>query len=229
LRRIHRRSNRCRAVPPLGGYNRLMRILRLLAVIAVFGLALGFGAVAGYRLLGKRARLPDTPAMVEQMREVARLETLEVALHKKVSFVPDPAPVEGIWRELFEWARYSIRAAEGRAIVFADVQLGLDLERMGPDSVFTVGRTAYVVLPPIRAQVLLRPGETEIIGSNLDSAETAQLFEMARTAFEAEVSADRKLQQRARASAERAIRALLVTLGFEEVHFVDVLPRPDQG
>ena len=39
-----------------------------------------------------------------------------------------------------------------------------------------------------------------------------------------EVSADRALQGRARASAERQIGALLATLGFTAVHFVDALP-----
>jgi len=39
-------------------------------------------------------------------------------------------------------------------------------------------------------KVELRPAETEIIGSNLDSKETAELFERARTAFEREVAAD---------------------------------------
>jgi hypothetical protein len=63
-----------------------------------------------------------------------------------------------------------------------------------------------------------------VIGSNLDSAETARLLELAKRAFEGEVSADRALRERARASAERQIRALLTTLGFEAVHFVDALP-----
>ena len=58
----------------------------------------------------------------------------------------------------------------------------------------------------------------------LDSAETAGLFELAKTAFEREVEADRALRERARASAERQVRALLVTLGFAAVHFVEALP-----
>jgi hypothetical protein len=85
-------------------------------------------------------------------------------------------------------------------------------------------REVYVVLPPLRAVVELRPGDTEIIGSNLDSAETAGLLDLAKTAFEREVEADRALRERARASAERQVRALLVTLGFAAVHFVEALP-----
>jgi Protein of unknown function (DUF4230) len=74
--------------------------------------------------------------------------------------------------------------------------------------------------------VELRPDETEILGSTLDSAETARLFELARAAFERQVEADAALRTRARGSAERHIRALLATLGFASVHFVDSLPGP---
>jgi hypothetical protein len=108
--------------------------------------------------------------------------------------------------------------------VFADAHLGLDLARLDASSVRVRGREVWVVLPPIRATVELRPGETEVIGSNLDSAETARLLELAKDAFQREVGADRALQARARASAERQIRALLLTLGFAEVHFVEALP-----
>ena len=75
--------------------------------------------------------------------------------------------------------------------------------------------------PPVKVEVVLKPGETEVIGSNLDSAQTAHLFELARLAFEREVQADASLRARARGSAERAIRGLLLSLGFEEVRFTD--------
>jgi hypothetical protein len=63
-----------------------------------------------------------------------------------------------------------------------------------------------------------------VLGSNLDSAETARLLELARAAFQREVEADRTLRDRARGAAERQIRGLLATLGFSEVHFVDAPP-----
>ncbi|RYY34246.1 MAG: hypothetical protein EOP59_16650, partial [Sphingomonadales bacterium] len=49
-----------------------------------------------------------------------------------------------------------------------------------------------------------------VIDSNLDSAQTAQLLEKARLAFEREVRQDRRLQQKARQSAERSLRGLLL-------------------
>ncbi|MGC4121904.1 MAG: DUF4230 domain-containing protein [Myxococcales bacterium] len=201
-------------------------MVKRLVLLAVFALFLGVGAVAAFKYLPERAKpLPDPPAVVTQIREVARLETLDVAIYKKVRFAPEPAPgSDSLWGDVLSWASYTLRGAEGRAIVFATAHLGLDLEQFGPESVRVVGRTALVVLPPIRVQIELKPGETEVIGSNLDSQETAKLFDKAKGAFEAEVRADPVLNRRARDSAQRAIRALLVTLGFEQVQFVDVLP-----
>ena len=87
-----------------------------------------------------------------------------------------------------------------------------------------MGRTVFLVLPALKVTVELKPGETEIIGSNLDSKETAELLALAKMAFEREVAASAELRRRAGAGAERAIRSLLLGLGFAEVRFVDVLP-----
>lgn len=173
-----------------------------------------------------RPALPDGPTIVTRMREVARLETLDVALYKKISFEPEPEPATSVWGDLFNFVRHSINAPKGRAIVFADVHLGLDLSKLDADKVQVRGDHVEIVLPPVRVKVELNPGETEIIDSSLDSAQTAKLFELAKEAFEREVSADRALKDKAKHSAERAIRALLITLGFREVRFVDALAGP---
>ena len=81
-----------------------------------------------------------------------------------------------------------------------------------------------VVLPPLQTRAEVRPAETEVIHSNLDSAQTGQLLELARVAFEQDARADTRLQTRARQSAERAIRGLLLSLGFSDVRFVTHLP-----
>jgi hypothetical protein len=191
----------------------------------VFALFLGLGAAAAWRLLPARARpLPEAPAVAVQVRERARLEALEVLLYKKIRYAPEPQGTDSLWGDVLAWARYSLRSPEGRAIVFARAHLGLDLDRLGPESLKIAGRIAWLVLPPIRVQVELQPGETEIIGSNLDSKETAQLFELAKAAFEREVEADAALQARARESAQRSIRGLLLGMGFEQVRFVAALP-----
>jgi hypothetical protein len=197
---------------------------RLLSLI-LFGLAIGVGVAATTRALSRDRALPDPPAVVTRIREVARLETLDVRLYKKVTFAPEPTEAGSLWGDVSGWLRHTFRTPQGKAIVFADAHLGLDLARLDPSSVAVRGRAVDVVLPPLVATVELRPDETEIIGSNLDSAETARLFALAKEAFQREVDADRALRERARASAERQIRALLVTLGFDAVSFVDALPR----
>jgi Protein of unknown function (DUF4230) len=198
--------------------------MRRLASVIVLGLALGAGAALAYRLAGPGRALPDPPAVVTQIREVARLETLDVRLYKKVTFAPEPREAGSLWGDVAGFLRQTFRTPQGKAIVFADAHLGLDLSRLDARSVALRGREVDVVLPPIRATIELRPDETEIIGSNLDSAETARLFALAKEAFQREVESDGALRERARASAERNIRALLVTMGFSGVHFIETLP-----
>lgn len=198
--------------------------MKKVIALVLAALALGLGLGFGLRLGPRRPPPPDPPAVATRIREVARLETLDVAVYKKVSFAPEPTEAASIWGDVAGWLRHTFRTPQGKAIVFATAHLGLDLSRLDESSVRVVGREVFVVLPPVRASIELRPDETEIIGSNLDSAETARLFDLAKAAFEREVGGDAALRGRARASAERQIRALLVTLGFVDVHFVDDLP-----
>lgn len=199
----------------------------ILAVVFLF-LAIDTAVIAYliWRPSASHAPKVDPPALVVRMREVAELETLRASLYKKITFAPTPMEQDSIWGALAEWARHSVNPPKGKAIIFADVWLGLDLTKLELGSMRLDGNQIDVVLPPLTAKVQLKPGETEIIGSNLDSAQTAELFDQAKIAFEREVMADRELNQRARASAERAIRALLLTAGFREVRFVDTLPAP---
>ncbi|RKH22584.1 DUF4230 domain-containing protein [Corallococcus sp. CA041A] len=199
------------------------RALSLLAAVAL-------GALAAWMLLRPASpRLPDTAAVVEQMREVARLETLDVSLYKKVTFTPEPQATDALWKDVLLWASYTLQNPHGRAIVFADAHLGFDFQRFDSSHLRAVGTRVDVLLPPMQVTVALRPGETEIIDSNLDSAQTAQLLEKARLAFEKEVRQDRRLQEKARQSAERSLRGLLLTLGFREVRFVETLPVGSAG
>ncbi len=197
----------------------MVKLLRSLLLVLALGLGAGAGVMLVQRLLPARRPLPDPPAVVLQIREVAQLETLEVALYKKVTFAPEPTAADSFWGDVAGWLKQTFRAPRGKAIVFAHARLGLDLARLDARAVRVVGRAVEVTLPPVRVEVVLEPAETEIIGSNLDSAETAHLFELARLAFEREVGADQALRARARASAERAVRGLLLSVGFDEVRF----------
>jgi hypothetical protein len=154
---------------------------------------------------------------------------LDVSLYKKVSFEPEPVPAGSFWGDVLNWARYSLRPPRGKAIVFADVHLGFQFSKIDESSLRVAGPRVEIRLPPLQAQVELKPAETEIIGSNLDSQQTAQLLELARAAFEREALADPKLRKRARDSAERSLRALFLSLGFYEVVFNDSLPVARSG
>ena len=205
------------------------RMRNLLAVAAlVLAFALGAGLV--WHFSHRQGAMPDAPALVLKIREVARLETLDVSLYKKIDFAPDPHEQSTFWASLAQWASYTLRPPRGRAIVFAVAHLGVDLRKLDESGLRVSGRRVEVVLPRVQTQVELRPAETEIIGSNLDSEQTAQLFERARNAFEAEAGADKALQERARDSARQSLRSLFVGLGFTEVAFVEKLsPEPQRG
>ena len=196
-------------------------LVKWLLKLGVLLLAAGAGFVVALTFMKEKAPLtPDPAALIEQIREVARLETLQVRLYKRVSFAPEPGPAATVWGDVLNWVKQSVAAKAGRALVFADVSLGLDLTKLTVEQVRVNGSRIELALPPLRAQVALRPEDTEIIDSNLDSAQTAKLFELAKSAFEREVDADAGLQSRARASAERQVRALLLTVGFKDVVFV---------
>jgi hypothetical protein len=199
-----------------------MRSLGAILIACLLAAALGAGAV--WHFTHREPPLPDAPAIIVKVREVARLQSLDVALYKKVEFAPDPHATGSVWSDLVQWASYSMRPPSGKAIVFAEAHLGVDLRKLDERSLRVTGRRVEVVLPPVQVQVELKPAETEIIGSNLNSKETAQLFDLARTAFEREAAADDKLKAQARASAEQTLRSLFVGLGFTEVAFVKELP-----
>jgi hypothetical protein len=174
--------------------------------------------------------MPDAPALILKVREVARLETLDVSLYKKVAFSPDPKWTNNGWVLFAQWVKESISPSRGRAIIFAIAHLSVDLRRLEANGLRVAGRRVEVVLPRVQTRIELLPAQTEIIGSNLDSEQTAQLFDAAKNAFEGEVSADKELLQKARASAQQSLRSLFVGLGFTEVEFVEQLsPEPRRG
>jgi hypothetical protein len=200
--------------------SRPLRTTFLLLLAALLGAA----ATLWWSRLGPAVTPPPTPLVIERMREVARLETLDVEVYKKIAYAPEPVPTGALWSDVLAWARASLFPTHGRAIVFGTVHLGLDLSRLDAQHLWIQGDQVKVVLPPLVAQVELKPAETEVISSNLDSAQTGQLLELARAAFEREALASPALQERAMGSARRALTGLLLTLGFRRVEFVDRLP-----
>jgi hypothetical protein len=199
-------------------------------VVLAAVLAFALGAVAAWQLARRERPMPDGPALILKVREVARLETLDVSLYKKVAFSPDPKWTSNGWVLFAQWVKESISPSRGRAIIFAIAHLSVDLRRLEANGLRVAGRRVEVVLPRVQTRIELLPAQTEIIGSNLDSEQTAQLFDAAKNAFEGEVNADQELLQKARASAQQSLRSLFVGLGFTEVEFVEQLsPEPRRG
>jgi hypothetical protein len=180
--------------------------------------------VATYFLRFRKNAVPDPPAVVEKIREVAQLETLQVQTYKTVTFKPDPQATGSLARDFVVSVKESLLPTEGKAIVFADLYAGLDLEHLTPDKLRVRGDSIEVVLPPVQTRVELRPADTLVVGSNLDSQQTMQLLDRAKTLFESELGRDPALHERAKRANERAIRALLITLGFREIVFVPSMP-----
>jgi hypothetical protein len=204
--------------------------MRNLLAFAALLLAFGLGAGLVWRFAHREAPLPDAPALILKVREVARLETLDVTLYKKVEFAPDPKASDSGWVQLAQWVKESISPSRGKAIVFAVAHLSLDLRKLDESSLRVAGRRVEVVLPRVQTRVELLPAQTEVIGSNLDSQQTAGLFQAAKTGFENDVGGDLDLQQRARESAQQSLKSLFLGLGFSEVVFVDKLaPEPRRG
>lgn len=171
--------------------------------------------------MGAVEKEPDGPALIEKIREVARLETLQVSVYKKVIYEPAPPEAQSFFGEIATWASYTWDKPEGRAIVFANVHLGLDLAKLDESSLRVVGEDVEIVLPPIISTIEIKPGETEIIRSNLEPNDMMQMLDHAKWAIEADVAGDSAMQDRARGSAKRAIRAFLQTAGFRDVTFVE--------
>lgn len=202
-------------------------MLRTLVVL-VIGLGLGAGAVIGNTLLQKPVRVEEkeVPVVIEQIREVAKLESLSVLTFKKVHYEPDDPPAESTLGELAKWASKSVYPRRGRAILFGDAHYALDLQKLDQGSVRAKGKHVDLVLPPVVTHLELRTGDTEVIESSLTPEQFAKMLEDGRKQMELEVARDPVLKSRAVKSAERALRAFLISSGFESVTFVDALPAP---
>jgi hypothetical protein len=74
-----------------------------------------------------------------------------------------------------------------------------------------------VKLPDAEVEASLLPAETEIVSSNLDSAQTAQLLDQAEGQLRLAVAGDAGLRRRAHEAAIRSVSGLLTALGFKDI------------
>ena len=189
---------------------RLLKLVPWLFMIAAL-------AAAAMLLRVERLAADEPPAIIDRIRDVQRLEVLEVTVHEKLTFAPDPAPQPTLLAGVWAYARETVAPKRGRAIVFAQARFYVDLRRLKSDEVVVNGDEVTLTLPEPEVEASLLPGETEIIASNLDSHETAQLLAEAQTKLRGAVASDAKLRQRAREAAARTMTGLLKGLGFRKV------------
>ena len=69
-------------------------------------LAFVLGAGLVWHFSHRQGAMPDAPALLLKVREVARLETLDVSLYKKIDFAPDPREQSTFWASLAQWAQF---------------------------------------------------------------------------------------------------------------------------
>ena len=87
----------------------------LLAALALV-LAFALGGFVVWHFTHGPPPLPDAPALIVKVREVSRLETLDVTLYKKVDFAPDPRPSESGWVQFAQWVKEGISPSRGKAM-----------------------------------------------------------------------------------------------------------------
>src|SRR4029079_7604220 len=109
-------------------------------------------------------------------REVQRLEVLEVTVHKRITFAPDPKEQATLLGNVIQYARETVAPRRGKAIVFAQARFFVDLRRLKSHQTSVNGDEVRLQLPEPEVEASLMPGETEVITSNLDSADTAALL-----------------------------------------------------
>ena len=190
-----------------------MRLLKLVPWLFII-VALA-GAAALLRV--ERLAADEPPAVIDRIREVQRLQVLEVTVHQKLTFAPDPKPQATLLAGVWAYARESVAPRRGRAIVFANARFYVDLRRLETGQVVVHGDEVTLTLPEPEVEASLLPAETEVIASNLDSGETAELLAEAEGKLRGSVAGDAVLRQRARDAAARTLTALLKGFGFRKV------------
>lgn len=189
----------------------IQRSLLLLAGGILVG-AIGVGAFVLNTSPKGRVDL-SRPAVVQHMRELGRLETAAVSVEKIVEARTGSS--DGWYAKLF--GDKLLLVAHGDAVA------GVDLEMLDEDAVKVSGQKVTVKLPaPILFWVRLNNSETTVYdrSTGIFSRPDKDLEADARVAAEGSIktaACEAGILDRAGASAERQIKALLSALGFTEV------------
>lgn len=190
--------------------------------LAVFGVALL--VVIGFAI-GKRAQPPpepgpkqelkSTPAVLVAVRALARLESVSFHMERIIDLKERQPKLFGL-----------VEATDEILLVAAgDVTAGVDLQKMRDGDVILEPelRRVRIVLPPVEIvstrldndRTYVHTRKTDVLADRVETIETRarQLAEQSihAAALEAGILA------RAKQSAEHTVRALVISLGYDEV------------
>ncbi|NPA06862.1 MAG: DUF4230 domain-containing protein [Chloroflexi bacterium] len=165
---------------------------------------------------------PDPITIIHQVKQLARLETVQYTIEKVITARTQP---EGIWDTLF--GDRLIFIAHG--IVIA----GVDLSKLGPEDIWIEDGVLYVRLPEPeifiatldnqksyvydREKGLLTKGEVDLETAARKAAEQAIL----------EAALEDGILERARINAEAFLTRLFAELGYPRVRFVYDTPQAE--
>lgn len=192
---------------------------------AVLGLLAAVLLVERFRAPPPPERPPPAPLYLDTVRDVLSLEVLEVQMHRRVGFEPDPKPDQKLGAQLLAWAKESLAPEKGEAVVFATARYFVDVSRLRESALRLEGRTAEFEMPRVSVVVELLPEETILLRSTLGPGGETQLLARAKLLFEDAARSNPRLMDRARANAERAARELFLRSGYDEVKITLEPPR----
>ncbi len=196
---------------------------RALATGAV-AIALVLAFFLGQRLSGapsipppttSRIEVKPTPNVLIAMRELSRLESESYHMERVIELTDEQTKLYGL-----------VRARDAVLLVaVGDVVAGVDLKKLADADVSTdwPSRRVHIRLPaPEVLSASLDNAKTHVFSRTTDllASRKEELEGLARAEAEASMrkaALDQALLDRARASAERALTALLRSLGFERI------------
>jgi hypothetical protein len=197
------------------GASWLILLGAVLAVSAVLGLAFHFALTALPQASTTRTEVRPTPDVLLALKSLARLETQSYHLERVVDLSDHEAHVFGL-----------VQAKDAILLVaVGDVVAGVDLDHLTPGDVsvdWTARRAVLRLPPPSVFSATLDEKATRVYSRSTDllAVHHEDLEDRARTEAVRSMekaAVDRGILDHARTDAERALTALLRSLGFTEV------------
>lgn len=163
---------------------------------------------------------PSPVTVLERVQGLSRLETASYHMEKVITAESGQGPLGFLFGDKM------------LLIAYGQVIAGVDLSRIGPESVLTTDDgTVYLKMPPVEVflytldnqRTYVYDRQTGLVGMN-PTLETAARQEAERLILEAALQTG--LLQEAEQNARDVLRVLLLAMGFQHVIFVDVMPTP---